>query len=1146
MGGTRKSRSLQIFGPPIHLLAPYPHATMASQPSSARPVRAGGAGGGTGKRAIPSIRSGPLPSTDSVLRINDLSLPHVESFNYMLDAGLQVAVADIPAREFKVASGDTMRLWIESAAIGVPMKGGSDTSSASSSSAADARLFPAECRERGMTYAAPLSAVLCRQVNGGEVQRMQARLGDVPIMVRSSRCHLHGRGPLDLVRAGEEANEFGGYFICNGIERIIRMLQIPKRNYPMAITRSAYMNRGPLYSNKGVVIRCARPDQSSVTLTLHYLNDGSATVRFTVRKQEFFLPVIMVLKALVPTTDREIYERVLAGDRDNTYLSDRVLMLLRDAKRYEAALHSRDAALAYLGARFRTVLDIPDGLTDVEVGQTLLDRFVLVHIPREGARDKYNLLVLMLRKLYAFVAGNVLEDNADSLTNQELLLSGHLLLLFLKEKLVELTQGIETSIKKEDGLHARAVAAKARAAEALEAHEGAGRGASSSSSSAAAALPKILASAHPVVLADSAWFRKVVERQPEVGRKVYYLLATGNLVSSTGLDMMQVSGYTVVADKINFLRFTTHFRSVHRGQFFTEMKTTTVRKLLPENWGFLCPVHTPDGGPCGLLNHLAQPATVVAHPLSVESFARAAARAAEEDAGGEGPPAADKSSSSPAPFAKSLEALLVALGMSPHAATGAVLPADQLAVVLDGRVLGGAPPHVVYRISRALRYAKAVGAGVAAQLDGVGGDIRDPVQADAIAALRRAAVLGLTDVRDMSRDARRKAHVGDEEGEEGADEDNEAMSDAGAKGKKKSSSSSSKRAAAAAAAVAAAVAAVEATVPPALRLPGLGLGAIGTVPPSMEVAFVPPAWWDAEVDPRIEDMGAAERRASRLTFVGAAAASSSSSSSSKDAAAGDEKKSEGAADLIGAGGAPGSGTGLPTDDDPEPPTKLVGLFPGLFLQTAPQRLIRPVLQLDTGLVELVSPLEQPFLDIACTPEDIRDILHVPLPGDEPVAALAEDEAGGAGGGRGKKTHSRKGSEAALASSSTQQRPAPLLYTHIELSAVAMLSELACLTPFSDMNQSPRNMYQVSPGVHTPGGRRGEGMAQRAPRRTLTPSSHSPSPPSPPAVPNGQADHGHPPPLLGPPHRHQALPPHHAAGPARPERPPGPLRLRRVP
>lgn len=34
------------------------------------------------------------------------------------------------------------------------------------------------------------------------------------------------------------------------------------------------------------------------------------------------------------------------------------------------------------------------------------------------------------------------------------------------------------------------------------------------------------------------------------------------------------------------------------------MRTTEVRKLLPDAWGFICPIHTPDGAPCGLLNHL--------------------------------------------------------------------------------------------------------------------------------------------------------------------------------------------------------------------------------------------------------------------------------------------------------------------------------------------------------------------------------------------------------------------------------------------------------------------------------------------------------------------------------------------------------------
>jgi DNA-directed RNA polymerase I subunit RPA2 len=43
-------------------------------------------------------------------------------------------------------------------------------------------------------------------------------------MVKSSACYLRGMSRAELVRAKEESTEFGGYFICNGIERIIRMI----------------------------------------------------------------------------------------------------------------------------------------------------------------------------------------------------------------------------------------------------------------------------------------------------------------------------------------------------------------------------------------------------------------------------------------------------------------------------------------------------------------------------------------------------------------------------------------------------------------------------------------------------------------------------------------------------------------------------------------------------------------------------------------------------------------------------------------------------------------------------------------------------------------------------------------------------------
>lgn len=60
-----------------------------------------------------------------------------------------------------------------------------------------------------------------------------------------------------------------------------------------------------------------------------------------------------------------------------------------------------------------------------------------------------------------------------------------------------------------------------------------------------------------------------------------------------------------MAENINRMRYMSHFRALHRGASFMESRSSEVRQLKPDAWGFLCPVHTPDGAPCGLLNHLS-------------------------------------------------------------------------------------------------------------------------------------------------------------------------------------------------------------------------------------------------------------------------------------------------------------------------------------------------------------------------------------------------------------------------------------------------------------------------------------------------------------------------------------------------------------
>jgi DNA-directed RNA polymerase I subunit RPA2 len=72
-------------------------------------------------------------------------------------------------------------------------------------------------------------------------------------------------------------------------------VKVNRRNYPMAIKRGAFTNRGPGYTQYGILIRSMRPDQSSQTNALHYLSDGNVNLRFSWRKAEYLVPVMMVL-----------------------------------------------------------------------------------------------------------------------------------------------------------------------------------------------------------------------------------------------------------------------------------------------------------------------------------------------------------------------------------------------------------------------------------------------------------------------------------------------------------------------------------------------------------------------------------------------------------------------------------------------------------------------------------------------------------------------------------------------------------------------------------------------------------------------------------------------------------------------------------
>jgi DNA-directed RNA polymerase I subunit RPA2 len=510
----------------------------------------------------------PSSEKSEISDLHDLIRPHIDSFDAIFDQDLlQKAIRHIETKQI-IHQGKKLRYWIDDVIINKPILPDNEKHSS------ERFIYPNECRERAVTYKSKMLVKLAFQVDDNPVIYEKRPVGNLPIMVKSVKCNIRGMSPKELIKHREEGEELGGYFIINGIERIIRLLIVQRRNHVLALVRPSFTKRGPFYTHFGASIRCVRDDQSSQTITLHYLSDGTLMVRFHMKKQEYLIPYMLILKALYQTNDKAIYEMLIQNNHGNTFLAERIEMLLRSFKSYQ--LFTREQCLSYLGSKFRIAMHMPEDLSDQEIGQHLLNKMLFVHLDND--KEKMNLLIFMAQKLYALVAGEITADNPDSPMHQEVLLSGFLYMNYLKEKLEDYMAGIFMLINQQIR-----------------------------NNPAAVDFTKI----------EPFLTKNILLKAPsDIGRKLENFLATGNLTTLTGMDLQQATGYTIVAEKLNYYRYIAHFRSIHRGSFFAELKTTTVRKLLPEAWGFLCPVHTPDGSPCGLLNHLAHKCKIITNVTS--------------------------------------------------------------------------------------------------------------------------------------------------------------------------------------------------------------------------------------------------------------------------------------------------------------------------------------------------------------------------------------------------------------------------------------------------------------------------------------------------------------------------------------------------
>lgn len=98
--------------------------------------------------------------------------------------------------------------------------------------------------------------------------------------------------PSDLVKHGEHEQEWGGYFIIKGLERLVRMLLMTRRNYPITIKRSNWKSRGSSFSEYGVLIRCVKTDQTAGVRSTSF-------DIFIIKKNSFYFRTMFYISSLM-------------------------------------------------------------------------------------------------------------------------------------------------------------------------------------------------------------------------------------------------------------------------------------------------------------------------------------------------------------------------------------------------------------------------------------------------------------------------------------------------------------------------------------------------------------------------------------------------------------------------------------------------------------------------------------------------------------------------------------------------------------------------------------------------------------------------------------------------------------------------------
>ncbi|KUO39786.1 MAG: DNA-directed RNA polymerase subunit B [Hadesarchaea archaeon DG-33-1] len=294
-------------------------------------------------------------------------------------------------------------------------------------------IIPNEARLRNLTYSAPISLEMILVENGREGQPVDVYIGEMPVMLKSKLCDLSGMSEEELIAAGEDPLDPGGYFIINGSERVI-------------------VTQEDLASNSILVERDERA--ATEVAKIFSTHRGFRALVIVERKKDGLLRVsfpavpghvqfVILMRALGLEKDREIVDAV----SDDPEVVKELFENLQEA----VEVKTKEEALDLIGRR------VAIGQTKeyrLQRAQEVLDRYLLPHIgsrPTDRIQKAYY-LGRMAERTIELALGRREVDDKDHYGNKRLKLAGDLLENVFRLAFINLNRDIKYQLER---AHAR-------------------------------------------------------------------------------------------------------------------------------------------------------------------------------------------------------------------------------------------------------------------------------------------------------------------------------------------------------------------------------------------------------------------------------------------------------------------------------------------------------------------------------------------------------------------------------------------------------------------------------------------------------------------------------------------------------------------